>query len=311
LSEVGLLFIESRGGGTWTDALGRRRGQCNSYYLMLPDGISLDRSGHDNGGDDDACTGTADPVDVDSNAPDRGDDSSGKKAIRGHMCPGMPGHTGPGTTIRGNLAGHTWQFRNAYVATWLPLMNPSVENPTDQSINPIVVTSGSIDSLLGGAGEKNAPSRNEAVNDAPYPAVPRDQAKEFVIKLLGEGDEARGRRIVKQQIGLQIEAVDGKLRPSTIERAIKQYHEVVARESSLALRHLRVALHLHGTQVKPSDHIPGNVRVVDMEQWRRHALHRRMEARCFEWASEYLIAEGKAMMWGDRVWLPAKDGAIT
>jgi len=189
--DVGFIFIEGREGGVWSDD-GEMRGQTNYYYLALPDGMTLDDD-DDDGGDHSGDHG--DERDDGDECHDAGGVDAGAEGLNMDtdvqvVCPN------PGTDEQvsadkpGQNERQTWTKSEGNLDSCRP-MNPSVENPSKESFNP----SNSDPSMsdLNGVIGQNA---HDAKNDDPFPAVPnKEEAYAFVLRLLGDGDEARGKLI--------------------------------------------------------------------------------------------------------------------
>ena len=106
---------------------------------------------------------------------------------------------------------------------------------------------------------------------------------------------------------LRYDAIDGRLRPSVIRKTVTSYHERMERLAPIAIRAIQQALFKMGTQVEPSDHIPGNVLVVEVKQWRSCAYRNGIEGREFDMAFAYLVDRGDVSAWGGKVWLQQNE----
>jgi len=304
--EVGFIFIEGREGGVWSDD-GELRGQTNHYYLALPDGMSLDDDDdgyHADDGDDDY---NHDAGDVDAGVEEANLDTDDqvwpKPDTDAHFSASKPGQSEQQT--RTDL--------NANLDSCCPI-NPSTENPSKESFNQKAIDPSSATSLNGFIGQ----NAHDAKNDEPFPPVPdREEAYAFILRLFGEGDDARGKRIDQATwmgTRLKYKAVDGELRPSMIEEAIKSYGKKMTWLAPMGLRALQIALDEKGNPAEASDHIPRNARVVQIDDWCScfcRLDHARSDAwqKCdFRSASDYLIDEGIVMVFGGQAWLsPATE----
>jgi hypothetical protein len=102
-------------------------------------------------------------------------------------------------------------------------------------------------------------------------------------------------------------AVQGKLWPYKIKEEVARYSNRTAELAPIAMRALAIALDESGTTVEPSDHIPGNVRVVLVKQWRSCASSNGIEGREFDMAFAYLVNRGDVSAWGGKVWLQQNE----
>jgi hypothetical protein len=298
--KVGFIFIEGREGGAWTND-SERRGQTNYYYLGLPDGISLDDDGgHD---DDEDCH--------EAKGVDAGDDDQKFPTLDkiDQAPPTLVTDVQGCDTNTGQNEHQPWTKIRRTLDNCCPIKTP-IENPTKESFS-LILDSSSVASLYGFIGQ----NAQEGENDHPFPPVPdKEQAYAFILRLLGEGDEARGKRMTSATLAgckLKYDAMEGKLRTSLIKGAIKSYLDAMVKLEPLALRSLQTALDEKGTLAEASDHIPRNARVVPIEQWRMCFC--RMDDRDewfkqkrFQDALGYLVDQGTVLAWGDRAWLASE-----
>jgi hypothetical protein len=149
-------------------------------------------------------------------------------------------------------------------------------------------------------------------NDDPFaPVLDKEEAHAFVLRLLGGGDEVRGKLITRATLAgynLRHPAMEGKLRPSMIKNAIKSYVEQMTKLEPLALRALQIALNEKGTLAEASDPIPRNAFVVPIEHWRLcfcriDGYKEPFRKRRFQEGSDYLIDQGTVLLWRDQAWL--------
>lgn len=150
-------------------------------------------------------------------------------------------------------------------------------------------------------------------------AVKRDEANNVIVTVEWMKDGPEGEAVFSRLESVEVgRDSDGDAITScvvveetgTVEAAGKRAKRK-AGAAETALRALGEAIDQTGIPAPASDHIPANVKVVTIDEWRAACYSRgistssaaRAKQQAFKRASEYLIGSGAVGIWNDLVWI--------